>query len=62
MAEEDFHPGQYNKAWIALFMSALIILEEWTGWSGLSGLTEQGITIILSLITPIVVWLTPNRT
>jgi hypothetical protein len=58
---DDFHPAQYNKAWVALIMSALIIIEEWTGWSGLAGLTEQGITIILSLITPLLVWITPNR-
>ena len=59
--DEEFHPAQYNKAWVALIMAALIIVEEWTGWSGLAGLSEQAITIILAVLTPLAVWLTPNR-
>lgn len=52
--------GEYNKAWVALLVAALIIIEDWTGWK--SGITEEWIITILAVISPIVVWLIPNKT
>lgn len=49
----------YNKAWIALIMAFLTILEQWLGWT--FGLSEDAVVGILALLTPVLVWLVPNR-
>jgi ABC-type transporter Mla subunit MlaD len=48
----------YNKAIIAFVMSALIIIEAWTGYN--PGITESSLVTILAILTPILVWLFPN--
>jgi ABC-type transporter Mla subunit MlaD len=48
----------YNKAIIAFVMSALVIVEVWTGYS--PGITEGTLVTILAVLTPILVWLFPN--
>ena len=50
----------YNKAWAALIMSVLQLAELFTGMS-LTGVSEEIILTVLALITPLVVWLIPNR-
>lgn len=52
--------GQYNKALVALVMAILLVLEDWWGIT-FPGITEQGVITILSLLTPLFVWLVPNR-
>ena len=55
--------GEFSKAIVALIMAILIILEQIYGWeiTG-SGITEEWITNVLAILTPILVWLIPNRT
>lgn len=48
----------YNKAWVALIMALITIIEQWTGWS--FGIGEEAATAFLALLTPILVWLVPN--
>jgi len=50
--------GAYNKAIVAFVMSALIIVETWTGFN--IGVTEGTLVTILGIITPILVYLFPN--
>jgi len=50
--------GAFNKAIVALVMSALIIIETLTGFN--IGLTEGTLVTILGVLTPILVWLIPN--
>lgn len=50
--------GAFNKAIVALVMSALIIIETLTGIN--IGLTEGTLVTILSVLTPVLVWLIPN--
>lgn len=52
--------GQYNKALVALIMAILMVLEDWFGIA-FPGLSEQWIITLLALITPILVWVTPNK-
>lgn len=52
--------GEYSKALVALIMAILMILEEWFGIS-FPGLSEQWVITLLALITPILVWVTPNK-
>jgi len=50
--------GAYNKAIVAFIMSALIIVETWTGFN--LGVTEGTLVTILGVLTPILVYLFPN--
>jgi hypothetical protein len=52
--------GAFNKAWVSLIMSALILIEAWTEWSIPEGINEQWIITVLTLLTPIIVWAVPN--
>ena len=51
---------EYNKALVAFIMSALVLLEDLFGWT-FGFVTEQGIIAILAILTPLLVWLIPNR-
>lgn len=51
--------GEFNKAIVALIMAALIVIEQIWGFSA-SWLTEELITTILAVLTPILIWLVPN--
>lgn len=50
---------QYSKAWVALAMAILGVLESQFGLA--IGLTEQWIETLLFVLTPILVWLVPNK-
>lgn len=51
---------EHQKGIVALVMAILLIIEDWTGWST-GGITEEWVITILGVLTPIVVWLTPNK-
>lgn len=50
---------QYNKLWAACVMSILALVELHFGWS--FGLSEEIVLSIIAIITPLLVWLIPNR-
>jgi purine-cytosine permease-like protein len=52
--------GEHSKAIVALIMAVLVVLEALTGFS-VPGLSEEVITVVLAALTPILVWLIPNR-
>jgi hypothetical protein len=47
------------KAWVALVMAGLGLLTVHFGWN--FGLTEEVVVAIIAALTPIFVWLVPNR-
>lgn len=51
---------EYSKAIVAAIMAALVVIDQI--WSiNLGGVfTEEVITIILAVLSPILVWLVPN--
>jgi len=49
----------WDKALVALIMAILYLLNMWTGWFG--GVTEESIGSIIAILTPIFVWLVPNK-
>jgi thiamine transporter ThiT len=51
--------GEYSKAWVALIMAIIVLIELYFGWT--FGLTEEWIVGLVTLLTPIFVWLVPNR-
>lgn len=51
--------GEFNKAIVALVLSALSLIELGTGWQ--SGVTEDWLLATIAIITPILVWAIPNR-
>jgi hypothetical protein len=51
--------GHYNKAWVALVMAILELIELYTQWT--FGLTAEWVEGLIALLTPIFVWLVPNR-
>ena len=48
-----------QKALVVLVLSALELLEYFTGWK--SGIGEDWIMSVLAVLAPILVWFTPNR-
>ena len=50
----------YAKAIVATIMALLLIIEVWTGWKS-DFITEEGLVTTLAVLTPILVWLIPNR-
>lgn len=48
------------KAIVALIMSALAVLDQIFGIS-FSGVSEAWVTSVIVILTPIFVWLVPNR-
>jgi purine-cytosine permease-like protein len=53
---------EYNKAWVALIMAILVVLDQVFGISFGDVLSEEFITMLLAVLTPILVWLIPNNT
>jgi uncharacterized membrane protein len=51
--------AEFNKAIVALVMAVLVIADQLWGIS-FGHVTEESITIILAVLTPILVWLVPN--
>ena len=51
---------EYNKAWTALVMAVLMLLELYLGVRILPGVSEDAVLSILAIATPILVWLVPN--
>jgi hypothetical protein len=49
---------QYSKAWAALVMAILAIIELHWGFN--LGIGEDTVLIIIVLLTPLFVWLIPN--
>lgn len=52
--------SQYSKAWVAAVMAILGVLDQIFGWS-LPGISEQWVSSIIFVLTPILVWFVPNR-
>lgn len=52
-------PQTHNKAWVALVMAALGILEQVFGYT--LGVSEQWVTMVLFILSPLLVWLVPNH-
>jgi hypothetical protein len=52
--------GEYNKAWVALVMAILVVLEQSFGLH-IAGMSEEFVTNLLVILTPLLVWLVPNR-
>jgi small-conductance mechanosensitive channel len=51
--------SQYNKAYIALIMAIVTLVDLYFGTA--LPITEEWITTALLLLSPILVWLIPNR-
>lgn len=52
--------SEYNKAWAALVMAILMLLELYLGVRIMPGVSEEAVLSILAIATPIIVWLVPN--
>ena len=52
--------GEFNKAIVALVMAILVIIEQLWGFH-IAGISEQWLTMLLAILTPILVWLVPNH-
>jgi hypothetical protein len=48
-----------DKALVALVMSALFLLNYFTGIT--TGFTEEMVTAAVGVLTPVLVWLVPNK-
>jgi len=51
--------SEFNKALVALIMSALIVVELILGIQ-IPGISEDWIIATIAILTPILVWLVPN--
>lgn len=49
----------FNKAIVAVVMAVLTLVEVWGGWH--FGISEDWVVSLLAILTPILVWLVPNR-
>lgn len=52
--------GEANKAIVAAIMAILVVVDQVWGIS-FAGISEEWITVLLAFLTPVFVWLTPNR-
>ena len=50
-----------DKALIAMVMGVLFIIQTFTGFS-LPWLTQETVTTVIGLLTPVLVWAIPNKT
>ena len=50
-----------DKALVALVMGLLFIVQTYTGFS-LSWISQDTVATIVGLVTPVLVWATPNKT
>jgi hypothetical protein len=51
--------AEFNKAIVALAMAVLVIIDQLWGID-LGAVSEETVTIVLAVLTPILVWLVPN--
>lgn len=51
---------EFNKAIVALVMAILVIIDQLWGIS-VGPITPEFLTILLSVLTPVLVWLVPNH-
>lgn len=51
---------EFDKAIVALVMALLVIIEQAWGLT-IAGLSEEAVTIILAILSPILVWAIPNK-
>lgn len=49
-----------DKALVALVMGVLFIIQTYTGFN-LSWISQETITTIIGLLTPVLVWAIPNK-
>lgn len=52
--------GAYNKTLVSALMSLLILIDQWWGIS-IGWLTEEWLTSLLAIISPILVYYTRNH-
>lgn len=50
----------YNKAIVAAIMGVIGLANVFLGWS--FGFTEEQVTSVVAILTPILVYLIPNKT
>jgi hypothetical protein len=50
-----------DKALVALVMGLLFIIQQFTGMS-LSWISQETVTTVIGLLTPVLVWAIPNKT
>lgn len=50
-----------DKALIAMVMGVLFIIQTFTGFS-LPWITQETVTTVIGLLTPVLVWAIPNKT
>lgn len=50
---------EFDKAIVALVMAVLVIVEQAWGIT-IAGLSEEAVTVILAVLTPVLVWAIPN--
>jgi len=51
--------GQYNKAIVSLIMAVLVVLDQIFGFK-IGALTEENVTIFLTVIWALLVYFVPN--
>ena len=51
--------GDANKAIVAAVMAILVVIDQVWG-IGFGAITEEWITVLLAILTPVFVWLIPN--
>lgn len=51
---------EYDKAIVAVITGVLSIISLWLGWD-LSPLADEKVVTGLAILTPILVWLVPNK-
>lgn len=52
--------SEYNKAWAALVMAILMLLELYLGVRIFTSVSEEAVLSVLAIATPVLVWLVPN--
>lgn len=50
-----------DKALVAMVMGVLFIIQTFTGFS-LPWITQEIVTTVIGLLTPVLVWAIPNKT
>lgn len=48
-----------DKAFAALIMAAIFLINNFTGWH--LGISEDTVNALAAVLTPLLVWLVPNR-
>jgi hypothetical protein len=51
---------EWDKAIVAAIMGILSLISLWTGW-GIDFINEERIIALIAILTPIFVWLVPNK-